>query len=401
MKEFFPSKKAKTPTGKEHTCSSCGLYKDCVTKRMNPYGNFKKGIMNIGEAPSEFDDRSGKPWQSRTGRILQKNYEKLGIDLFEDCININATRCYSDQHEFPSKYEVDCCRRFVLSAIETYKPKLIILLGDSAIYSLIGHRWKLNFGNITKWRGWTIPDQELKTWVCPVFSPDQILENDNDVERTIWKNDLKKAFSKLDEPIPIYQEPDIEVIDDLYRLTNIRTDIAFDYETTGLKPHEKGHRIVCCSVAVSANHAYVFMIPPTRKEVQPFIDLLANPNIGKIAQNCKFEDSWSAVRLRQPVENWLWDTMLAAHILDNRVGVSGLKFQTYVQLGVIDYASEVTPYLKAVDNKNANALNKIMELVELPGGKEKLMKYCGYDAINEYRISVIQRELINENSLPF
>jgi len=143
------------------------------------------------------------------------------------------------------------------------------------------------------------------------------------------------------------------------------------------------------------------MIPPTRKEVQPFIDLLANQNIGKIAQNMKFEDTWSAVRLRQPVENWVWDTMLAAHILDNRVGVSGLKFQTYVQLGVIDYASEVTPYLKAVDNKNANALNKIMELVELPGGKEKLMKYCGYDAINEYRISVLQRELIYENALPF
>ena len=63
------------------------------------------------------------------------------------------------------------------------------------------------------------------------------------------------------------------------------------------------------------------------------------------------------LRLRQPVRGWYWDSMIAAHILNNQAGVSGLKFQTYVHFGVIDYSSEISPYLKS-DDKSANGINK-------------------------------------------
>ena len=61
---------------------------------MAPYGNFKKKILNIGEAPAEFEDSKGIPWQGRTGRLLQEAYKKVGIDLFNDCLNINAVSCH-------------------------------------------------------------------------------------------------------------------------------------------------------------------------------------------------------------------------------------------------------------------------------------------------------------------
>ena len=81
--------------------------------------------------------------------------------------------------------------------------------------------------------------------------------------------------------------------------------IAFDYETTGIKPHAKGHRIVCVSVADNENHVYVFMMPKTKRERQPFIDLLKNKRINKIAHNIKFEDTWSIVRLQNTkVARW-------------------------------------------------------------------------------------------------
>jgi len=119
-----------------------------------------------------------------------------------------------------------------------------------------------------------------------------------------------------------------------------------------------------------------------------------------MSHNMKFEETWSVVRLRQPVQNWGWDSMQAAHVLDNRTGVTGLKFQTYVNFGVVDYASEVAPYLRAKDN-NGNAINRIMELVEMPGGKEKLLEYCGLDAIYEHRLALIQQKVMNYNFLPF
>jgi DNA polymerase len=421
---FFTRKETESitrPDGKTLSCSACGLYKDCASPRMAPFGNFKKKILNIGEAPGETEDKEGKPWQGKVGRMLQQTYKKLGIDLFEDCLNINAARCRpmdkKGNNRAPSNFEVECCRKTVIQTIEEYKPRLIIPLGNMAVYSLLGHRWKKDLGGITKWRGWTIPDQDFNAWICPTFHPSFIERSFSNqfggrvfisVEETIWIQDLKQAFNLIGTysyqnkeydniSFPIYKEPTIEIIEDLSILNKINSEIAIDYETTGLKPHAEGHKIVCCAIATNENHAYVFMMPPTRRERQPLIDLLANPEIGKIAQNMKFEEAWSVVRLKQPVINWIWDSMLMSHVLDNRPGVTGLKFQVYVHFGIIDYASEIGPYLQCDDNRNANAINRLKLLLFKPGGREKLMKYCGLDAVYEYRLTQKQRS----DLLPF
>jgi hypothetical protein len=214
--------------------------------------------------------------------------------------------------------------------------------------------------------------------------------------QAIWKKDLKQALEL--GPVPTYKEPEIEIIEDLSVLKRIKGVVAIDYETTGLKPHASGHRVVCAAVATGPDHTYAFLMPETKADRQPFLDLLANPKIGKMAHNMKFEDTWSTVRLRQPVTNWHWDSMLAAHVLDNRPGITSLKFQTYVQLGVVDYASEISPYLYAIDNSNGNGLNRVLELLKIPGGAEKLLTYCALDTIYEYRLAMLQQSQI---LLPF
>lgn len=395
---------------RKFTCTACGLYQNCISKRMKPTGSFKKGIMFIGESPSEMDDRLGAPFQGKTGMLLQRTCRKLGINLFEDCLVLNAVACRpsypSGNNRVPTNKEIDCCRRLVLQAVEEYKPKLIILLGGSAVYSLIGNRWKRDLGTISKWRGWTIPDQDFQTWICPTFHPSYIERSDTGVEQVVWEQDLKQAFTLLEtaeyqnspyplHPFPVYKEPRIEVIEDLHILDNIRNnEVAFDYETTGLKPHAVGHRIICCAVAPSEDHAYVFIMPKTKEERKPFIDLLQDEKIGKIAQNMKFEHSWSEVRLRTEVKNWVWDTMIATHVFDNRQGITSLKFQVYVQFGVIDYSSEIAPYLKGKEEKNTNSINNIEELISTEEGKQKLMHYCGLDAVFEFRLAKKQQEML-------
>lgn len=404
MTGFWTEKETEStsrPDGKAYSCAACGLYKDVRSPRMKPFGNFKKGIMNIGEAPGEAEDHAGKPWQGKTGQLLARTYKKLGIDLFEDCININACHCRPQnnggRNRTPTNYEIASCRRTTIRYVHEYKPKVIILLGNSAIYSLIGHRWKKDLGGITKWRGWTIPDQDFNCWVCPTFHPSFIERSESGIEDVIWIQDLKQAFARINEPFLKHVPPRADIIEDLYILDNITNpEVAFDYETTGLKPHAEGHRIICGAVAPSESHAYVFMIPKTKAERQPFINLLLNPKIGKIAQNMKFEHTWSLVRLKTEVQNWTWDTMLASHLLDNRPGITSLQFQVYVQFGVIDYKDETEPYLKA-GGDSGNDINRIMTLVNKPGGKEMLMKRCALDAVYEYRLAMKQRE----NILPF
>lgn len=412
---FFTKKETESksrPEGKKVSCAACGLYKDCESPRMEAFGNFKRKIMNIGEAPGESEDRHGKPFQGKTGNLLKRVYDELDIDLFDDCININAVSCRpmdtQRRNRAPSNAETDCCRRRVLQVVEEYKPSLIVILGNAALYSLIGHRWRKDLSGISKWRGFQIPDQDFKTWICPTFHPSYVeraisaptnYKGDRTVEELIWKQDLNSAFNliKNQVPVPKYVEPTIEIIEDLSVLREIETESAFDYETTGLKPHAEGHRIICCAIADTENHAYAFLMPKTRKERQPFIDYLTNPALRKVAQNLKYEHTWSKVRLGVDVQGWEWDTMLATHIFDNRPGITGLKFQVYVEFGVVDYTSDVDPYIGAVDNKDANAMNRLLELLKKPGGKETLLKYCGLDSINELRLANKQRM----NLLPF
>ena len=204
MSGFFTSKEVKSVTrakGKTYSCVSCGLYTKCNSPKMRPFGNFKKGILNIGEAPNETDDKYNKPWQSRYGKLLQKTYAKLGIDLFEDCLNINAVSCMptndKGENRKPTNSEIDHCRRFVLRTIEKYKPRVIVLFGQIPLQSVIGYRWKNNLGSINKWRGWTIPDQDFQAWICPVFHPSFIEWSDKGVEQVVWEKDLKQMINLI------------------------------------------------------------------------------------------------------------------------------------------------------------------------------------------------------------
>lgn len=404
MDGFFSKKETESitrPGGKTYSCVTCGLYKDCQNPKMKPFGNFKKGILNIGEFPGSIEDRRGKPWQDRDSTRLHKLYQELGIDLIEDCLNIYAVQCHpldtDGQTREPVNFEIECCRKSVIAIIEKYKPKVIIAFGSTALYSLIGHRWKKDFGQFTKWRGWTIPDQDFQSWICPVYNPNFINNDKDDVAKVIWKQDLERALKKISIPFPKLKEPHIEIIEDLSILSTIPkgTPIVIDFETTGIKPHDFGHQIVCVGIADSPDHCYVFMTPKSRKARQPMIDLFANPDIPKWGQNIKYEEVWSTTIFRQPIINWQWDTMLASHILDNRAGVTGLKFQTYVQFGVIDYSSEIDSYFTSP--KGGNEKNKILDILYKPDGQQTLLRYCGYDTIYEYRLALLQKQIIYED----
>jgi uracil-DNA glycosylase family 4 len=408
IKGFFTQKETgyqPRVKGRVLSCASCGLYKGVTTPKMKPFGNFKKEILCIGEAPGQVEDRKGIQWQGRTGTLLKNTLTELGIDLFEDCLNVNAVNCRPDKNQTPTNFQIDCCRHVMVQGIiEEYQPKVIIPLGKAALYSILGNQPMKNFGGIMKWRGWTIPDRQFKAWICPTLHPSYIYrEENNKAIQVIWKEDLQQAINKISKPLPRYNKPDIEIIDDLNLLSNIKTDlIAFDYETTAIKPHANGHRIVCASVADTENHAYVFMMPEEREQQLPFLKMLRNRAIGKMAHNIKFEDNWTNVVLHTSINNWIWDSMIAAHILDNRTGITGLKFQTYVNFGIADYSSEVDSYLtNTVEDKGGNSQNRIEELIKTTEGQGKLLNYCALDSIYEYRLAQVQMKKIDYDFLPF
>lgn len=388
--------KSKSNTMPLQSCASCGLYKNVKSPKMAPFGNMRKGILNIGEAPGGTEDENGKQWQGKMGQALEKMYNNLGIDLFEDCLNVNSINCRpmdkSGNNRTPTSEEISCCRKMVIDTIRKAKPNLIILLGSAAVESVIGYVWKKDLGSIGKWRGWTIPDREFGAWICPVFHPSFVQRSEEGATKTVWKMDLKKAFGYLwaSRPQIINERTQVVLTSDLAFLNNMPNLISIDYETTGLKPHAEGHQIVCASIAVSETTAYSFFLQNILDK-GPLVKLLANPRVKKMAHNIKFEESWSVAKLGQPVKGWYWDSMQAAHLLDNRPDITGLKFQTYVNFGEADYDSDIEPFIKT-KSKDGNEKNRIMELISTGKGKAMLLEYCGLDALFEYRLAKFQME---------
>lgn len=399
MRGFFSEKETTSisrPDGKTYSCVSCGLASKSEHPKLRLQGNFQKGIMIVGSCSSPEEDRVGKLWRGKIGNFLQSELSRFGIDLYEDCLSINAIGCVCEEI---TPYNIDCCRKNVIKAIKEKKPKLIILLGKSAVISVIGGRWREDMGGIEKWRGWQIPDQEFESWICPMYHPSDCVNDNLGVTKIIWKKDLENALRCLNKKVPIFRY-NITLLkpDELGVLSEIKSDlVSFDYETTGIKPHEKGHKIFSASIAFDNKNVFSFLIPEDKQSRKPLEKILINPNIRKMAHNMKFELAWSLVRWKLEVKNMYWDSMIAAHVIDNRQDITRLKFLTYTMLGVPDYASEISPYLKSGD-KNGNSFNSITKLLNIPGGIEKLLTYGAMDSIAQYRISEIQMKIIQNDS---
>lgn len=419
---FFkvPAKKRKAPV---LTCDSCGLYKDCISPRMEATGDCEKGIFILAEAPGKTEDEQGTQLVGKSGKRLRRELARLDIDLDRDCRKMNAVNCWPHDKEgknrTPTDKEIACCRSRVMDEIKKCNPKVILALGGQAMKCLCQHRaaFDTGFPPMANWEGECIPDQELQAWIIPTWHPAYILRLDgSELHERRWRKALKKAAEMAagERPAIYPYENMVECIINpamaARRLTEIYAElqamdnpqVAFDYETTGLKPYVEGHEIVCCSLAYKPDQAISFMVNDVTWPM--LYRILRSDKIGKMAHNIKFEHLWTLQRgwpqkkMGFRVHNWQWDSMLAAHILDNRTGKAGLKLQAYLQFGVLGYDDDAGPYIRTGPKDKAlygaNAFNKVKELPV-----EDLLLYCAYDSLFEYRLAKWQMEEVKNAKL--
>lgn len=372
-------------------CGACGLFKTCNSPKMEPTGNGRRRFLIVAEAPGEEEDKKGIQLVGKSGQLLQNTLRKIGVDMRRDCHLTNAVICRPPDNNL-KKYEqaVDYCRANLLKTISKLKPDVIILLGAMSVASLIPHAWGSNdIGGISRWAGWRIPSQKLNAWICPTYHPAHLLRQENPVLDGYFERHLIQAFKLTDKPfdeVPDYASQ-VQVMlnhkEVAAYLDQIRDGvIAFDYETNMLKPESDKAEIVSCSVCVNGLETIAF---PWHGRVIPAMQrLLSDSNVGKVASNMKFEDRWTRRILRVPVRNWLWDTMLAAHMLDCRRGITSIKFLSFVHLGQPRYDTAIEPYLESKD-KGGNTPNRIKEIP-----LNKLLVYNGLDSLLEYAVAFPQ-----------
>jgi hypothetical protein len=153
--------------------------------------------------------------------------------------------------------------------------------------------------------------------------------------------------------------------------------LVTDFETTGLKPHAKGHKILCASVCWQKDKAYAFPMNCVNRKLLKKV--YRDKRIKKIAQKINFEESWTRAYLGYGIRPWGWDTMICSHVLDNRKGITSIKFQACVRYGIIDYASHLDKWIKSDKKLGANAKNKLKD-----APLHDVLVYCGVDSLLEF-----------------
>lgn len=399
-KGFFSSSSFQTKNRVPTTarCGLCGRYRHCKSPKMPLTGKGKKKILFVAEAPGEEEDKKNIQLIGRSGQLLRRYLKKMNIDLDVDCWKTNAVICYEKGNPTPKDEIIEACRPNLMKTIKQYQPNVIVLLGKIAIKSLISVLWKEDDGIISKWSGYTIPCHNPNAWIICTYHPAYLLRKNDRVLNRFFEKHLKiavqKSKSKPWKKIPDYKSQ-IEIImnplqaaREIKKIIGKEGFITFDYETNCLKPEGEGTKIISCSICWKGEKTIAF---PWQGEVIGMMDQLLKSSIPKIASNIKFEDRWTRVKMGHSVKNWLWDTMIAAHVLDNSPKVTSIKFQSFVLLGAESYNDHIEPFLKSTNN---NRFNRIDE-VDL----KDLLLYNGLDSLLEYKVAMKQIKLFERRKV--
>ncbi len=130
-------------------------------------GNPKSKIMLIGEAPGANEDDEGLPFVGRAGMLLDKMLAAINLDRKKVYIS-NIINYRPPENRRPTNDEIKRYLPFIKKHIEIINPKILILLGSTAMNALIG-----NDVVISKMRGKWIEKEfgNCKTSVLITFHP--------------------------------------------------------------------------------------------------------------------------------------------------------------------------------------------------------------------------------------
>jgi uracil-DNA glycosylase family 4 len=369
--EFFEKKKKSSSKPKKtqvYNCDTCGLSSKCKHPKIQRFGKGKKNILLVGLCPGRVEDRIGTPFVGPSGDFLKEKFELLGIDLDQDCTRTNVVQCFpgldkSGDDKKPTQTQILSCAPNLQKDVEEVQPKLIIALGSQAIKSLVDTKGLSSF-SVSGTHGQVFPIHKYNAWVGCSYHPafflkqkkkDKGKKNDD----IIFLNDMADILAALDEPLPkpLTTEGNKlitdykEAIDYIHYIIEAKKPSCHDFETINLECYNKDSRILtisltnevktasCIPIDFKVDGKKIFTESQLEKVISAFNEYLRS-DIPKIVQNYYMEELWGRNILGQSMNNFIWDTMVTAHVINCQRGTTSLGYQAY-QLAGHDYKKMV------------------------------------------------------------
>ena len=159
-------------------CKLCALGRSQVVFGM---GNPRARLMFVGEAPGEEEDERGEPFVGRSGQLLTKIIEAIGLSR-EQVYIANVIKCRPPNNRNPEPDEVAACEPYLFRQIDVINPAVIVPLGKFAAQCLLK-----TTDPITRLRGRRFDYRG--TTLIPTFHPAYLLRNPS-AKREVW-DDMK------------------------------------------------------------------------------------------------------------------------------------------------------------------------------------------------------------------
>ena len=154
-------------------------------------GNINSKIMIIGEGPGAQEDEAGIPFVGRAGKLLDKMLQAINLNRDKVYIS-NVVNYRPPENRKPTEDEIKRYLPYLTKHIEVIKPKILILLGSTALNAIIG-----NEDVISKCRGkWFVKNiGEIETNVIASFHPAFLMRQPEQKKKS-WI-DLKMVREKI------------------------------------------------------------------------------------------------------------------------------------------------------------------------------------------------------------
>ncbi len=155
-------------------------------------GDFNSSVMIVGEGPGQKEDEIGKPFVGDAGQLLNKMLNAINIKR-ESVYITNVVNYRPPNNRKPEPAEINRYSEFLREHVSIIDPKILILMGSTAMESLFGSKIK-----ISKERGvWKEVIINNKTYLTMItFHPAYLLRQ-ADQKKYSWA-DLKEIRKKID-----------------------------------------------------------------------------------------------------------------------------------------------------------------------------------------------------------
>lgn len=197
-------------------CEQCALSKERESIVFGE-GSSTADVMFVGEGPGFVEDKTGRPFVGRAGKLLDRWLSEVGLNRGDVYIT-NVVKCRPPNNRDPEPEEVRLCSRFLRVQIALIQPKILIALGRFA-GSFLADYPQAKMRDLRS-RAWRYSDEKAKI-ECPVacvYHPAYVLrQGDNPETSEAYKTaveDLREALKLMESgTLPDPRNKPVEDVD--------------------------------------------------------------------------------------------------------------------------------------------------------------------------------------------